>query len=350
MEPVVKLTRTADGVAIAYASTGSGATLVHLPGVPLSNLVADWRIPNLNRAYTALARQLRLVQHDGRGTGRSQRDVDDVSLEAMLLDLDAVVAAAGADTFALLGFYLSCILAVAYAARHPERVESLVLFGGAVRGWDLMSGSGTQALISLIERDWDTFAGSVAHAWLGWPHPVTGALGTESFHEATTPSIARQTMREASRADVSSEAAAVRCPALVLHRAGATVVPLSVSEALAAALPAGRLELLDGTSAHLFAERPDEAVQRIVRFVADPGAPATAPRGRVATSDALGGLSPRELEVLRRIANGESNMEIARHLGLSVNTVERHVTNLYRKIDARSRADAAAFAVKLGLA
>ena len=90
--------RTTDGVSIAWAASGApdGPVLVYLPGVPFSNLEAEWRIPLVRRAFTRLGERVRLVQFDGRGSGRSQRDVDDLSLDAMLRDLDAVVDAAGA--------------------------------------------------------------------------------------------------------------------------------------------------------------------------------------------------------------------------------------------------------------
>jgi DNA-binding NarL/FixJ family response regulator len=71
---------------------------------------------------------------------------------------------------------------------------------------------------------------------------------------------------------------------------------------------------------------------------------------KAATPRPAGGLSPREVEVLRLLASGESNDGIARSLGLSVHTVERHVANIYRKIDARGRADATAYALRNGLA
>ena len=146
-----------------------------------------------------------------------------------------------------------------------------------------------------------------------------------------------------------SRGQSVRCPALVLHRPDASGTPLAAAEALAAALPNSRLELLAGTSSHLFGEYPDEVVQRIVEFVEDPSAQqGSRPRGRGASA-AASGLSPRETEVLRCLAAGDTNAEIARRLGLSVNTVERHVTNLYRKIDARSRSDAIAFAIRMGM-
>jgi pimeloyl-ACP methyl ester carboxylesterase/DNA-binding CsgD family transcriptional regulator len=350
MQPVVAMTDTSDGVAVGYAVSGSGPTLIHLPGVPLSNFIAEWRIPSLQRAYELLASRLRFVQYDGRGTGQSQRDVGDVSLETMLTDLDAVAAAAGGERFALLGFYLSCSAAVAYAARHPERVSGLLLFGGGLRGWDLMRGRATQALISLIERDWSTFAESVAHAWLGWPDPVTGALGAEAFRESTTPEIAKLTMRNASRIDVSAEAAKVESPALVLHRPAASGVPAAAPEALAAAIPNCRIELIEGTSGSLFAENAEVLARRVSEFVIDPTARPAPSHRRTRDLSALRGLSPRELQVLQRIAAGDSNAEIARNLALSINTVERHVTNLYRKLDARSRTEATAFAIRNHLA
>jgi DNA-binding NarL/FixJ family response regulator len=70
----------------------------------------------------------------------------------------------------------------------------------------------------------------------------------------------------------------------------------------------------------------------------------------VAEAPPVAGLTRRELEILRRIAAGRSNREIAADLALSVRTVERHITNLYGKIDARGRADATAFIFRHGLA
>jgi pimeloyl-ACP methyl ester carboxylesterase/DNA-binding CsgD family transcriptional regulator len=358
MEAEIHQARAVDGVTIAWASVGSGPALIHMPGVPFSDFVAEWRIPILRRAYEDLAGSVRLIQYDARGSGRSQRDVGDLSLEAMLADLDAVVAAAGVERFSLLGFFHSVLLSIIYAARHPDRVTSLVLFGGSVRGWSLMRGTSTQALLSLIERDWDTFVESATHAWLGWPDQPTGSLAADWFRTATTPAVARQTMQVISGVDVSAEAAQVRCPALVLHRRDAPVVPIELSEELAAALPKGRLRVVDGSSASLFFERPERMVAEIVDFVTEVGSPSgTAPgpgsqprtRSR-ARLDRPDGLTPREIDVLRLVAAGETNAEIAARLGLSVHTVERHAVNLYRKIDARGRADATAYAVRRGIA
>ena len=217
--------------------------------------------------HGARRRSVRFIQYDGRGTGRSQRDVSDFSLEAYVGDLDAVVEASGAGQVVLLGFFHSVTHAIAWAARHPERVRGLVLFGGALRGWDPMQGSGTQALLSLIERDWDTFVESAAHAWLGWPEGDEGRLAADWFRTATTPAIARATLQAAYAIDVTADAADVRCPALVLHRVDATVIPFDMSAELARALPNGRLEMLPGASASLFFEDGDQVVERLIQFV-----------------------------------------------------------------------------------
>ncbi len=87
----------------------------------------------------------------------------------------------------------------------------------------------------------------------------------------------------------------------------------------------------------------------MVRFVVDGTVEQADARALAQVPARPDGLTPRELEVLQLIAAGESNAEIAHRLGITVNTVERHAANLYRKIDARGRADATAWAVRHGL-
>lgn len=362
MPPDLRRTETSDGVAIGYAVSGRAGepVVVLMPGIPFGNTVAEWRIPVLERAYSRLGDRVRFIQYDGRGSGQSQRDVDDLSLDAMLRDLDAVLDAERVGRVVLPGFYHSVMLALAWAARHPARASGLVLFGGAARGWDPMSEPGTQALLTLIEHDWDTFVESAVHAWLGWPDPELGRQSADWFRTATTPAIAKATIRAASAIDVRPELPSVRCPVLVLHRMDATVIPLEVSRELVASLPDARLELLPGATAGLFFEDPDCVADRVATFAAAPTtaapdvvpAASSRPRGTASASAAptAAALSPREMEVLRAIAAGDSNAEIAASLGISVNTVERHVSNVYRKIDARGRADATAWAIRHGVA
>jgi pimeloyl-ACP methyl ester carboxylesterase/DNA-binding CsgD family transcriptional regulator len=350
--PPVRFTRTADDVTIAYCATGDGPPLVLMPSLPLGNLTGEWSTPVHRDAFVALSRHVRLIQYDARGSGRSQRDAPDLSPDAMLRDLDAVRAAVDEPRVALVGMYLSCANAVAYALRHPERVSHLVLFGGSARGWDSMGARETQALLSLMEQDWDTFVESAFHAWMGWSAGEAGRLATESARTSTTAATARAMLQAASGLDLTDQLGSLEMPTLVFHRRGVRQVPIEVSEALAAAIPDGRLCVLDGSTASLFVEGFDEVRRELVGFVTGrPPSPAR-PGGPEPPADAAspGGLTPREVEVLRLVAQGEKNAAIAHRLGVSVHTVERHVANLYRKIDARGRADATAYAIRRGLA
>ena len=266
MEPSLRYARTTDGIPIAYTLTGEGPPLVWLPPAPLGNVFGQWRVPRFRHAYERLGQHVRLLLYDGRGTGHSRRDVDDFSLEAMLRDLDAVVDHAAIETFALLGYYSSSVTAIAYAARHPERVTRLVLFGGTMRLLDVMSPPQSQALVTLIDRDWDLFVDSAAHAWMGWSVGEEGRLVADAFRTATTPAAARAMIETERNMDVSAEVGSVRAPTLVVHRQGEPM-PVEVSEQLAQALPDGRLLRLEGASAGLFLEDPDADIAVLLEFL-----------------------------------------------------------------------------------
>ncbi|TME12890.1 MAG: alpha/beta fold hydrolase [Chloroflexi bacterium] len=317
----------------------------------------EWEDAVMRAIYEQLGRRLTLIQYDGRGTGHSQRDVTDLSLGAMVSDLEAVIERAGLADVNLLGQYSSCPHALAYAARHPEQVNRIVLFGGSSRTWDVMSSKQTQALLSLIEQDWNVFADTAAHQWLGWAAGEAGRATADAFRGAVTPQVARATMQAASATDVTQDLARVKAPTLVLHRRGVPQIPIEVSRSLATQLPRGRLVVLEGAQPHLFLEAPEQVVQMLVDFFSEGIEPSeTTPRPGGAEVSAgqppapASDLSRRELDVIRLIAAGESNGEIARRLGLSTHTIERHVANIYRKIDARGRADATAYALRHGLA
>jgi DNA-binding CsgD family transcriptional regulator/pimeloyl-ACP methyl ester carboxylesterase len=353
--PRITYARSSEGVSLAFTVAGEGPPLVFVPWVPFSNLRMEWQNPLLRGVFDRLALRLTLVHYDGRGTGHSQRDVTDLSLEAMVSDLEAVIGRAGLAEVSLLGQYNSCPHAIAYAARHPEKVKRMVLFAGSARGWNAMSARQTQALLSLIEQDWDMFADTAAHQWMGWSAGEAGRAIAEGIRGAVTPQTARATMQAASAADVTELLPRVAAPTLVLHPRDMTQIPVEVARSLAMDLPRGRLVLLEGAQPVLFGEDPGEVVTLLMDFICDGIAPAgVAPPAAGAAGSRAGlasnGLSQRELEVLRLVAAGESNAQIARRLGLSTHTVERHVANLYRKIGARGRADATAYALRSGLA
>ncbi|BAL87642.1 putative LuxR-family transcriptional regulator [Actinoplanes missouriensis 431] len=334
----LRFARADDGVTIGYQMFGQGPVLVWMPS--LSNIVAQWRIPALRHAYRSLARKVTLILYDGRGTGSSDRriDLDDLGVDAHLRDLHAVLAHAGVQRASLLGYYHSVTTAVAFAARHPERVDRLVLFGGSPRLRESMRPAQTQALLSLVDQDWGLFADAAATAWLGWDSAPSGRWTAEAFRTATTAAVAKAWFDAAARIDVTDELARVRAPALVLHRQGEQQIPAEVFRRLADALPDARLVERPGSTPTLFIEDAATDLRLVTEFVTGSPAPG-APVQR--------GLTPREREVLSLLAAGESNTEIARNLGIAVHTVERHLGSVYRKIGARGRTDAVIHALGL---
>ena len=331
-QPEVRFARAADGVTIGYQTFGQGPPLVWMPS--LSNIVAQWRIPAVRAAYQGLARRQTVVLYDSRGTGASDRRIDlgDLGIEAHLRDLHAVLDAAGLERASLLGYYHSVATAIAFAARCPERVGRLVLFGGTPRLREAMLPAQTQALLSLIDQDWDLFADAAATAWLGWDAASSGRWTAEAFRTATTAPIAKAWFEAAASIDVTDEIAAVRAPALVLHRQGEQRIPVEASRRLAGALPDARFVELPGSTPTLFIEDLTADLRLVSDFVTS---------GRVGRPVvATAGLTPREQQVLRRLTDGDSNTEIARGLGIAVHTVERHLSAIYRKLGARGRSDA----------
>jgi pimeloyl-ACP methyl ester carboxylesterase len=134
MEQEIRFCTASDGVRIAWSTVGTGPPLVKAANW-LNHLEFDWQSPIWRHWFAELSRDHRLVRYDERGNGLSDWDVGELSLEAFVADLEAVVDAAEIDRFVLLGISQGCAVSVTYAVRHPERVSHLVLYGGYARGW-----------------------------------------------------------------------------------------------------------------------------------------------------------------------------------------------------------------------
>src|SRR2546428_1087476 len=126
-QPPIHYCKTADGVSIAFWTLGEGIPFVHMPVIPFNNLQQEWQIPDYRRWYERLAERNQLVRYDARGSGLSERNVTDFSLDAQVLDLEAVADRLGHQRFVLFGVTHAGVTAMAYAARHPDRVAQLVL-------------------------------------------------------------------------------------------------------------------------------------------------------------------------------------------------------------------------------
>lgn len=339
-EPTVRYARTSDALNVAFWTLGEGPALVHMPGFPVSHLRREWESPVCQAYYRRLASKRSLVRYDSRGTGLSERIVEDLSIEGHLRDLEAVVNKAGIERFSLMGLVHLGPAAIAYAARHPGRVTHLVLWYTYARASDYSRTSRVEAGRSLVERDWELYT-ELGGRRAGDPVDDAAAREYTAYMRESNSALGTRAAFEAIRSfDATALLPRVSCPTLVLHRKGSRVLSPEVARGLAAHIPDSRLVLLEGASLAPFVGEVDGVVAAIDGFLGDGNTSESSPDG----------LSPREVQVLRLIAAGQSNREIAEGLLLSERTVARHVTNIYAKIEVHSKAEATAYAFRHDLA
>lgn len=260
---VIRFCRTADGTRIAWAVTGAGPPLVRTANW-LSQMDLERTIPAFTHWFEGLTRGRRLIRYDDRGYGLSDRTAG-FTLDEWIEDLDAVADAAGLDSFPMLGVSQGGPLAVAYAARRPERVSRLVLNAAYVRGRLARARDAAER----AEADLDlklTLAG-----WHAQDHSYQRFFGAQFFADdppekwdaftsfqrrSVSAANGARFLEEQSRLDVADLAREVRCPTLIVHSRDDPRVPLSQATELAELVPDGRLVVLDGRNHLLTAEEP----------------------------------------------------------------------------------------------
>lgn len=289
MEPRIQYAQTTDGVSIAFWTLGEGMPFVHLAPMPVSHVQSEVRIPEFQRWYERLAQNRQVIRYDARGLGLSDRDVADLSLEAYVRDLEAVVDRLGLEKVALFGIHVSGQVAVAYAASHPERVSHLVLWcsqpGYQEPGSPHAPDSARWESL-LLEGDWEFYTETMVHGLLGW----SGGEAARRIAALMRESIDADGMKAFSRMSVDTRGLLpqVRSPTLVLHRRQLRLLGLENARVLSSRIPGAQLVVLDGESLAPFAGDVDTALATIDGFlgletttVAEPTP--VAPRGGFAT-------------------------------------------------------------------
>lgn len=341
MEPRIQYAKTSDGVSIAYWTLGDGTPFVHLPSVPFSPALRLWHTSGGRRWCESLAEKMKFVRYDDRGFGHSDRAAADFSTQARLMDLDAVVSRLASEKVALFGYYWSGPVAIAYAAHCPDRVSHLILWCTSWRGADFFeSDHQHEALSELAEKDWTWFTESFAHRALGWSAGEEARQFAVHVRQSATPAAVREAWNACFEVDVSDLVSQVRAPTLVIQRRGLDAPGMDVAHDLAAHIPDARLTVVEGDLVIPYGDPMEDVLSAIDEFLD------YAPQDDAKTGEPVDTLTDRETEVLKLVASGLSNKEIAQELSLSVHTVQRHVANIYSKIGARGRADATAYALK----
>jgi pimeloyl-ACP methyl ester carboxylesterase len=347
----IRFCKSFDGTRIAYAVTGKGPPLVQAP-YWFDHLEYQWQNPVFRPWIEALSSDFTLVRMDQRGCGLSQRDVADVSFEALVQDLEAVADAAGFPSFALLGHSPGGALAMAYAVRHPERVSHLVLLNSYARGW-MRRGHPPEveeylkARLKLMEVGWERDEPAYRQLFLSQYTPEASLEELRSLSELGRRSCSAQTairlVQCFSVIDISETASRVSCPALVVHSSGCLRVPFEEGRLLASLMANARLVALETASDILLAKEPS-----FQRFFEELRAFLPA-RSRAAGVESFGKLTGREVDILERMAQGMDNAQIAAHLEVSEKTVRNYITHIFDKLGVESRAQAIVAAREAGM-
>jgi pimeloyl-ACP methyl ester carboxylesterase len=260
---------TSDGVRIAYALAGQGPSLVKTANW-LNHLEYDWQSPIWSHLLHVLAADHRLIRYDARGNGLSDWEVDDISFDAFVRDLESVIDAIGVERFPLLGISQGCAIAIAYAVRHPERVSRLILYGGFARGRRRRGSQEeieqSEAFLTLMRQGWGqenpAFRQLFTSLFLPGGTPEQMQWHNDLQRVTTSPTNAVRIRQAVDELDVTDLLPKVRVPTLVLHCRDDAVQPFDEGRRLAAGIKGSRFVPLEGRN-HLILES-DPSWERLV--------------------------------------------------------------------------------------
>ena len=248
----VTFCRTTDGFNLAIASVGQGEPLVKAANW-LTHVEYDWKSPVWSQLLHRLAERHRLIRYDGRGTGLSDRDVDDISFEAFVRDLASVIEASALKSVALLGISQGAAVAIAYAVRHPERVSKLVLHGAYAEGRNRRGSSAeaemARAFIAIMQQGWgdehSAFMRAFSSVYLpgGSPEQIKWFCDLQRFTASAENAIRIRSACD--DIDVVDLLPQVKVPTLVFHSRNDSVVPFEQGRLIASAIPGARFVTLE---------------------------------------------------------------------------------------------------------
>ena len=328
-----------DGRRIAYATVGEGPLLLFASRW-ITHLEDEWEEPRFRTFLEELARGYRVVRYDRLGVGLSDRGLTEPpSVESEARALDTVLQASGDEPAVLFACSCAGLSSSLFATRSPERLRKLVFFGGYAARDDIPDAT-RRSLVDFVRVNWPLASQMLAGLFV--PHGSGEEIDWLSRHKrrAADAEVAAAFLELDLTADARDVLPHVTTPALVLHRRGDRTVPIRHGRELASLLPNARFVPLGG-DAHLpWLDDQRDLRRALAGFLDD--APSASANGDSP-------LTGRETEVLRLVASGLSNREIAASLVLSEHTVHRHVANILRKLAQSSRAAAAAQATRAGL-
>jgi class 3 adenylate cyclase len=263
----VRYAAVRDGGSVAFRTAGArGPSFVYIGG-SASHQELWWEQPGFRQLYGGLGDIARVLTIDRRGTGLSDPLPADASVETHVADIEAVLDAEGLTTASLSGTSDAARVAVAFAARHPDRVERLILFGASASASHQLEPARVAALRRLIETAWGE--GRLIALW------APSRLGDARFQSwaqryergCASPGQALKMMELALSVDVYDQLDRVSAPTLVMHRSDESLTPIADGREMAAKIPGAIFCEVPGTDAFTFSEDPELIRDEIATFM-----------------------------------------------------------------------------------
>jgi pimeloyl-ACP methyl ester carboxylesterase/DNA-binding CsgD family transcriptional regulator len=328
-----------DGRRIAYATVGEGPLLL-FSGRWVSHLEEEWDDPRARSFFEQLARTHRVVRYDRLGAGLSDRELPGPPTpEGETRQLATVFEACGGEPATLFACSCAGLASARFASTSPERVRKVVFFGGYASRDDIPEAT-RRSLVDFVRVNSQLAAQMLAGLLIPRGSGEEIATLSRYLRHSAEADVASAFLELDLTSDARAFLPTLTMRALVLHRRGDRTVPISRGRELASLLPNARFVTLSGDS-HLPWMDDQRELQRALAGFLDDAVPVE--------SNGDSPLTRRETEVLRLVAAGLSNREIASSLVLSEHTVHRHVANILRRLGQSSRAAAAAHATRAGL-
>ena len=325
--PPVRYVKTSDGYDIAYAVAGEGRPFVFMP-LRRNHIQIAWEDSPTKEWLEGLASRFRLVQYDSRGQGLSTRGIpDDFQPSDYECDLETLVNHLELPPFILMSHALFGHVAVRYAIAHPGRVHAMVLC--AVR-----PALPTIRWLEMARQNWNLFLFQQVGGTGLTPEQRRRAI--ERLQLTTNQRDFVTCTGAFLNSSIEADLRELSIPTLVLHPRDFPVFEQEESVKVASSVPGARMITTDGAVAPGEASDGLRALDAFLRDIQDEQAPKQ--------PAVLDDLSARELEVLKLLAAGKSNQQIADELVISLNTVRRHVSNIFDKTGVANRAQATAYA------
>lgn len=320
------------GFSIAVGSVGRGRPLIYCETGFVSHLELLWSQPTNRRFIETLASDHRVVRFDHRGVGLGDPAGSVATFEERVEILEDLIDGIHADEVDMFGTSQSGPAMAAYAARHPDRVGRLVLFGTFADDRDMVDPAVAQAIGRLCEAHWGLAAGTIADVWF----PDGNLEGRQFWARLMRSSISAERaaamFAEAWTINVLDELPKISAPTLVMHRRRDVTIPFERGRQLAAGIPEAEFLPLEGAEHLWYYGDADSVADATLQFLRC---------GHAADDGPI--LTPREREVVEMVTEGLSNADIAARLVISRRTVDAHLEHVREKLGVRSRAQIAAW-------